>query len=143
MPAPYTGRCACGAVTLRIEGDTIGTRQCWCHQCRRIAAGGPTHNAIFRAEDVTIAGELASSTWTAASSNTLTFHFCPGCGSQIFAQSSARLHLMTVRLGVIDEPHGLRPRVAIWTDDAPDWAVIDPALERWPGQPPAPQPISN
>jgi hypothetical protein len=138
MGAHCTGKCACGAVSLAISGEMIGTRQCWCRQCQQISAGGPSHNAIFKAEDVVITGDLAASEWTAASGNTLTFHFCPKCGSQIYAQSSARPHLKTVRLGAIDEPHGLKPQVVIWTDDAPDWAVIDPTLESWPQQPPPP-----
>lgn len=128
----YTGRCACGAVTLKIEGEPVGTRQCWCRQCQQIAAGGPTNNAMFRTDDVAIAGELA------ASGNTLTFHFCPRCGSQVYAQSSARPHLMTVRLGMIDEPHGLRPEAAIWTEEAPAWAWLDPAMKQFPRQPPPP-----
>ncbi|MES2301843.1 MAG: GFA family protein, partial [Pseudomonadota bacterium] len=103
----YTGRCACTAVTLEIAGEPVGTRQCWCRQCQTIAAGGPTHNAIFPAESVTIAGALAASTWTAASGNTLAFHFCPSCGTQVYAQSSARPHLKTVRFGVINQPHDL------------------------------------
>jgi hypothetical protein len=134
----YTGRCACSKVTLKFTGDAIGVRQCWCRQCQQIAAGGPTHNAIFNGEDVVIEGALASSAWVAASGNTLTFSFCPACGTQIYAQSSARPHLKTVRLGVIDLPHDLKPQAIIWTDDAPDWAVLDPALERFPRQPPAP-----
>ncbi len=138
MPAPYTGRCACGAVTLKIAGEPIAARQCWCRQCQQIASGGPTHNAIFRAEDVELSGELASSDWPAASGNTLTFSFCPRCGTQIYGQSSARPHLMTFRFGALDAGHGLKPQMAIWTDEAPDWAVIDPALEQFPGQPPAP-----
>lgn len=135
---PYTGRCACGAVTLRIDGEPLSTRQCWCRQCQQIAAGGPTHNAIFKGEDIAVSGMLAHSSWPAASGNTLSFYFCPACGSQVYGQSSARMHLKTVRFGVIDEPHGLRPGMAIWTDEAPEWAVIDPALEQWPQQPPPP-----
>ncbi|MGV3512060.1 MAG: GFA family protein [Novosphingobium sp.] len=135
---PYSGRCACGSVTLHITGEPIATRQCWCRQCQQIAAGGPTNNAIFKAEDVTIAGELAHNGWQAASGNTLTFHFCPSCGTQIFGQSSARSHLKTVRLGALDAGHGLRPAAVIWTEDAPEWASIDPSLENWPQQPPAP-----
>lgn len=140
MGGPYTGRCACGAVTLRIDAEPVGTRQCWCRQCQQIAGGGATHNAIFAAEAVGIAGELASSEWRAASGNTLTFHFCPACGTQVYGQSSARGHLKTVRFGVLDEPHHLKPEVVIWTEDAPAWAMIDPALERWPRQPPPPGP---
>jgi len=136
----YTGRCACGAVTLRIEGEAVATRQCWCRQCQQIAAGGPTHNAIFPAEAVHFHGELASASWPAASGNTLTFHFCPRCGTQAYAQSSARPHLKTVRFGFIDKPHDLKPQMAIWTGEAPSWAMIDPAIEQHAGQPPAPPP---
>lgn len=138
----YTGRCACGAVTLEMAGEPIATRQCWCRQCQQIAVGGPTQNAIFKGDDVITSGPLASNSWTAHSGNTLTFNFCPSCGTQVYAQSSARLHLKTVRLGMIDEPHGLRPEVVIWTQDAPAWAQIDPALESWPQQPPAQPPVS-
>ena len=136
----HTGRCACGAVTLSIEGQPIATRQCWCRQCQQIAAGGPTHNAIFPTEAVTVGGQLAQSAWRAASGNTLTHSFCPACGTQIYAQSSARPHLRTVRFGALDEPHGLRPDMAIWTSEAPAWAQIDPAIERHAQQPPAPPP---
>lgn len=138
--AHYTGRCACGVVALEISGEPIGTRQCWCRQCQQIAAGGPTNNAMFKVEDVVLAGDVARSTWLADSGNTLTFHFCPVCGTQVYAQSSARSHLMTVRLGMLDPGHGLRPEAIIWTDDAPEWAVFDPALRQFPRQPPPPPP---
>jgi len=135
----YTGRCLCGAVTLAISGRALTTRQCWCRQCQQITSGGPTHNAFFKTAEVTVTGTVASSAWVAASGNTLTFSFCPACGTQLYGQSTARPHLMIVRLGALDEPHGLKPQVVIWTDDAPEWAVIDPALERWPQQPPPAQ----
>lgn len=138
MAAPYTGRCGCERVTLAMAGEPALVRQCWCRQCRRIAAGGPANNAAFRTEDVTVSGELAAHVYVAASGNRLTQWFCPACGVHLTAQSSARPHLLTVRFGALDEPHGLKPDTAIWTDDAPDWAIIDPALEQHPRQPPAP-----
>lgn len=138
MSASYTGRCACGSVKLFISGEPLQTRQCWCRQCQQTAAGGPTNNAIFRGDDVAITGDLGSHSYSAASGNVLTSYFCPSCGTQIYCQSSAFLWRKTVRFGALDEPHGLRPQMAIWTADAPVWAVIDPALEQFPQQPPAP-----
>lgn len=135
----HTGRCACGAVTLQVSGEAVATRQCWCRQCQQIAAGGPTQNAIFDADAVAITGELASAEWQAASGNTLTFWFCPKCGTQAYAQSSARPHLKTVRFGFPDEPHGLKPEMAIWLSEAPAWAQVDPDIPHFPQQPPAPQ----
>lgn len=136
--APYTGGCACGAVRLTIDAQPVTTRQCWCRQCQQIAAGGPTTNAVFATDAVTIVGQLENNGWTSAAGNSLTFHFCPSCGTQIYAQSSARTHLKTVRFGALNKGHGLAPEMVIWTEDAPTWAVLDPALEQWPQQPPPP-----
>jgi len=138
MTKPYTGQCNCGAVTVTIDAEPIGTRQCWCRQCQKIAAGGATHNAMFPTAAVTITGERAETSYVAASGNTLTHEFCPSCGSHVLGRSSARPQFRTIRFGMLDEGHGLRPQVAIWTDEAPEWAVIDPAMERWPQQPPPP-----
>jgi hypothetical protein len=134
----FTGRCACGAVTLAIEGRPVATRQCWCHQCQQIAAGGPTNNVMFKTDDVAISGDLAWHQYEAASGHTLHQGFCARCGSPVVAWSTARPYLRTVRFGVLDAGHGLRPSMAIWTDEAPPWAVIDPTIEQQPRQPSAP-----
>jgi hypothetical protein len=134
----YTGRCNCGQVTLSIQGEPVATRQCWCRQCQKIAAGGPTNNAMFPAEAVAIEGERAQSGYVAASGNTLTHEFCPTCGTHVLGRSSARPQFRTVRLGVLDEGHGLSPAMAIWLDDAPPYAIVAEGIETWPKQPPAP-----
>lgn len=136
----YTGKCACGAVTATIAGEPLNVRQCWCRQCQQIAAGGPTHNAVFNTADVAFNGELAWHSYQAASGNTLYQGFCASCGTPVAAHSSARPQFRVLRLGFLSAGHGLRPSIAIWTDDAPDWAVIDPSLEQLRGQPPAPKP---
>jgi hypothetical protein len=134
----YTGRCACGAVTATVEGPALVVRQCWCRQCQQVAAGSPTTNAMFATDGVALHGELTATEYVAASGNTITQSFCGTCGTQVMAQSSARPHLRTIRLGFLDSGHDLRPQMAIWTDDAPAWAVIDPALEHFPRQAPPP-----
>ena len=138
----YTGRCRCGAVSLQIDAEPVAVRQCWCRHCQRIAARSASNNAIFPADAVRFAGELQSSGWTADSGNSLTYWFCPHCGTQAYAQTSARPQFKTVRLGFLEAPHGLAPGAIIWTDAAPDWAVFDPELEQWPQQPPPPPPAS-
>lgn len=130
----YTGRCACGGVTLAIDGAPRATRQCWCHACRRTAAGGPAHNALFRVEALTITGALAQSSYIADSGATFTQHFCPTCGTPVYGETSNLPKIRMVRFGVLDAPHDLKPDVAIWVSEAPAWAFIDPALPQWPGQ---------
>jgi hypothetical protein len=138
MPAPYRGRCACGSVTATISGEPLAVRQCWCRQCQQSAAGGPTHNATFLVADWEMSGELSTHRTPAASGNTLIQSFCPKCSTPVMGQSSARMHMASVRLGFLDPGHGLRPDTAIWTVDAPEWAQIDPAMQRFDRQPPPP-----
>jgi hypothetical protein len=134
----YSGRCACGSVTASIEGAPIAVRQCWCRQCQQVAAGSPTNNAIFATADVTLRGAIATTSYVAASGNTLTHSFCAGCGTPVMAQTSARPQFRTIRLGFLSPGHGLSPSAAIWTEEAPAWAKVDPALEHFPRQPPPP-----
>lgn len=134
----YTGRCACGAVTATITGEPLAVRQCWCRQCQQAAAGGPTSNATFLTAGFELSGEMASHRTPAASGNTLIQYFCAKCGTPVMGQSSARMHMASVRLGFLDVGHGLKPDTAIWVADAPDWAMIDPALVRLERQPPPP-----
>jgi hypothetical protein len=136
LPAPYYGRCACGAVVAKIHGEPQAVRQCWCRQCQQIAAGGATTNAMFLSTDIEMTGELATHSFTAASGAKLTQYFCRKCGTPIMGQSSARMHLASVRFGFLDEAHGLAPSAAIWLVDAPNWATIDPSLERFDRQAP-------
>ncbi len=143
MDTCYTGQCGCGAVALEINGAPVATRQCWCRQCQRIAAGGPTNNAMFRTEDVTVRGTLATSgPYEAASGNHVSHLFCPTCGTQVIGINSGRMQFRVVRMGVLDQPHDLAPAMAIWLDDAPRWAVINPAIEQHRRQPPAPPPAA-
>ena len=66
-------------------------------------------------------------------------HFCPRCGSHLFASSSARPQFRVVRVGVLDDPSSVAPSANIWTRSAPGWACMDPGLEAFAQQPPAPQ----
>lgn len=91
---------------------------------------------MFPTASILVEGDLALDSYTAVSGNMLSRGFCANCGTHILAMSSARPQYRVVRLGAIDEPHGLRPSMVIWTDDAPAWAIIDPTLDHHARQPP-------
>ncbi|MCW1428419.1 GFA family protein [Novosphingobium sp. JCM 18896] len=136
----YTGHCACGAVTVALAGEPFGVGQCWCRQCQRIAAGSASNNAIFRADQVTTTGDLTVHTYPAESGNMSIQSFCAACGTPVFGGSSALAAVVAVKLGILEQPHDLRPGMVMWTSEAPAWAVIDPALPQFPKSPPMPAP---
>jgi hypothetical protein len=130
-----TGKCLCGSVTLAIDAEPIAARLCWCRLCQSLAAGNATVNIVFPAGAVTTTGEVRWYESIADSGNAMRRGFCPTCGTPVFSFAEARPHLMIVRAGVLDDPAVVRPETIIWTDSAPGWAKLDPALAHVAGQP--------
>lgn len=133
-----TGHCLCGAARFRIFAEPLATRVCWCRDCQHISANG-TVNLLVPTAALEVSGQLREFTRTAASGNKIQHRFCPTCGSQLFANSSARPQFTVVRAGTLDDPSSVRPTMNIWSGSAPAWACLDPSLERIDQQPAPPQ----
>lgn len=131
-----TGGCLCGAVRFKATEAPVTARVCWCRDCQKIGAGGPTANAACRTETLTVEGALKDYVSIADSGNRMHRKFCPNCGTHLFSEAESRPHLVFVRLGAFDDPEVVKPAATIWTASAPRWACIDPALPQIPGQPP-------
>lgn len=136
------GHCLCGAVHYRLVGEPVATRICWCRDCQFISANG-TVNAIVPTAAIEITGDLAEFSNTVDSGNQLRRRFCPQCGTQLFANSSARPHYTALRVGTLDDPSSLRPTINIWVSSAPAWSCMDPAMERAEKQPAPPAPPAD
>ncbi|WP_156679257.1 GFA family protein [Sphingomonas profundi] len=137
---PITGGCLCGAVRFEIDTAPIATRACWCRLCQYLGAGSGTVNAIFPSAAFRVTGETKAHVATADSGTVMRRHFCPECGSQVHGFADTRPHLVTVRVGSLDDPEVGAPQSTIWTAAAPTWASIDEALPKLAGQPAPPPP---
>ena len=131
-----SGGCLCGHVRYRLSAEPVAARICWCRDCQKIGAGGPTAGAAFKTASLTIAGALKDYVSVADSGNRMHRKFCPNCGTHLFSEAEVRTHLVFVRLGALDDPDAVKPAATIWTASAPSWACIDPKLPQIPGQPP-------
>ena len=136
------GHCLCGAVSFRFLTEPVGTRICWCRDCQYLAANG-TVNVVVPTEALEISGEVGEFSSAAASGNQLRRRFCPRCGTQLFANSSARPQLTVVRAGTLDDPSSVKPTMNIWASSAPTWACLDSSMERVEKQPAPPPPVSS
>jgi hypothetical protein len=133
------GGCLCGAVRYRIAAEApVGARYCWCRVCQYLGAGSGAVSALFRTDDVAVAGPLTDFVIEADSGSTMHRRFCSQCGTPIFSEAEQRPHLIFVRVGTLDDPNLAAPSATIWTKSAPKWACFDPDLPKVEGQPPAP-----
>jgi hypothetical protein len=133
-PMTLTGRCLCGAITYRLEGEPRTTALCHCADCRR-AAGAPVVAwamypeaalALTRGEPRTI-----------NSSGAAMRSFCADCGSGLFYRNAEHLPgIVDVQVATLDDPEALPPRVQIQVAERLGWMATAhalPAFERFPG----------
>jgi hypothetical protein len=104
-----TGGCLCGAVRLEATGAPYRVGICHCLDCRKHHGAVFFAAAMFPADAVTISGA------TSAYKNR---HFCPTCGSSVFARFDDEIE---VHLGCLDAPSQLKPTYENWVIRREDW----------------------
>lgn len=104
-----TGGCLCGAVRLSARGRPYRTGLCHCLDCRKHHGALFHASAIFPADAVTIDGETSQYRGR---------HFCPRCGSSVFAVSADEVE---VSLGALDAPDQFTPTYELWTVRREGW----------------------
>ncbi len=99
----YTGRCLCGSVTFRIDGELDPIQVCHCQQCRR-AQGGPfATNIPVAAESFSLlTGKDTLKGFESSPGKTR--YFCANCGSPVFSARESLPSVVRVRAGLIDQP---------------------------------------
>ncbi|KAH6962100.1 Mss4-like protein [Ilyonectria sp. MPI-CAGE-AT-0026] len=127
MPAPYTGKCLCGAVTFSIASEPVAVFSCFCEHCSKGAGG--THQIIakFATKDMEISAEeeaIGEFGFTDTSSgNRKGKSFCRTCGCTLWTIPGAAkgvYHL--VRTSILDEGLSLQPGSEIFVKNRPAWA---------------------
>ncbi|WP_193335917.1 GFA family protein [Devosia beringensis] len=103
------GGCRCGAVQLVVRGEPLRVGICHCLDCRKQHGALFYAAAIFPQQAVTITGETRAYHGR---------HFCPVCGSPLFARSGDEVE---VHLGTLDAPDQFTPTYECWTARREKW----------------------
>ena len=112
-----TGSCLCGEVRFVASGDPYRVGLCHCLDCRKHHGALFFAAAIFPEDAVRIEGDTAEFGER---------HFCPRCGSSVFARSGDEIEL---HLGSFDEPDQFTPTYENWVIRRESWLPEFP-LER-------------
>ena len=134
-----TGRCLCGAVTLRFPiANALGAGHCHCTDCQR-ATGSGKATIVFLPEDaVERNGEVAGFSVRGTDGSLVTRSFCPTCGSQLLSQVAEQPGLLFVKAGCLDDSAWIKPVASYWTASARNWSPAETGL---PGHEGNPEPI--
>ena len=125
------GGCNCGRVRIEVRGDPVRAGLCHCLTCRKETGGPFMAFAVWERSQVSITGETES--WTATTDRR---HFCPACGSSLFATDD-RNDAVEVRLGTLDEaPSGIKPSYELWVSRREHWQPSVATAEQYHGNRP-------
>ena len=97
--------CSCGQLHLSIEGEPSRVSMCSCLACQRRTGAVISNQARFRREQITFSGKVTTWVRAAESGHTLTFHFCPTCGSTVYWENTGFPGTITVAIGNFADPH--------------------------------------
>ena len=115
----FTGGCLCGDVRFEASGEPRRVGVCHCLDCRKHHGALFYAAAVFPQDAVTITGETRDYEGR---------HFCPRCGSSVFARSADETE---VYLGSLDEPNQLVPTYENWTIRRESWLPAFPLARHY------------
>ena len=106
---------------------------CHCLACQKRTGSVFGVQARFRREQVTIAGQASRFTRLADSGNSVSFHFCPTCGSTVYWELAGFPDLIAVAQGMFADPDYPPPTVAVWEETKHGWTdhIAGLAMERF------------
>lgn len=103
------GGCLCGEVRILAKGQPYRVGLCHCLDCRK------HHGALFYAAAIFPEGAVTITGDTRAYRGR---HFCPTCGSSVFARFDDEVE---VHLGTFDKPDRFTPTYENWTVRREAW----------------------
>lgn len=128
--AGVTGRCYCGAVSLRSDEPPETVAYCHCADCKRITGAPLPAFAAFRDADFDMTDSAAQ---TFSVTKGVQRWFCRTCGSPLAARFDYLPGQVYVPLGVLDQAMDLPPQMHCHSERREKWLCIDDDLPRVTG----------
>lgn len=131
------GRCYCGDIRYRAEGDPVFKAQCHCRECQYISGGAP---------NLTMAMPEGGFTYTTGTpklfrrsdlATPVTREFCGKCGTHLLSRAPGVPGLVLLKVGTFDDPSVFGgAQMAIYTCDKQPFHSVPEGIavfERVPG----------
>ncbi len=124
--------CACGQLRVACNGEPFRISMCHCLECQRRTGAPFAVQARFAVGQVTVEGRAREFTRLGDSGGTVTFRFCPDCGSTVCWKLSHAPDVVAVAVGAFADPGFPAPRVSVYERRRHSWTQLadDPVSER-------------
>jgi len=136
MPAPYSGRCLCGATRYRLAGEPLMVYACHCTDCQK-RSGGAFGISLWveRSAIEVIQGEAVLHVGATEDGRVRHTRMCAACTTRLWSEPLQRPAHAIVRAGTLDDTSWLRPVAHLWTRSAQPWFAFPEGVPRYETQP--------
>jgi hypothetical protein len=134
-PVLFAGGCLCGAVRYEATAEPAYAGLCYCADCRKASGSGFIPFMGFKAECLSIRGEVRQSHVPSFSGGTATRNHCAHCGSLVFGGIHGESDEHTIYAGSLDDSSQFKPGVALFVRDRPAWAEVRADLQEFETMP--------
>jgi hypothetical protein len=121
--------CSCGQLTARTSGEPVRISICHCLACQRRTGSVFGVQARFRRADVRVDGGSAIFVREADEGGSVTFHFCPCCGSTVFYESEGLEGFLGIPVGAFADASFPAPTVSVYEERMHPWVVMPTDIE--------------
>ena len=131
------GRCYCGAVHYKAEGDVLFKGQCHCRECQYVSGGGPNYLMALPEAGFSYTKGQPKGFSRSDLDNPVTREFCPDCGTHILSRAPSVAGAVILKVGTLDDPSVFgSSQMAIYTIDIQSFHHLPEGVssfERTPG----------
>jgi hypothetical protein len=124
-------KCACGDVSLELDGEPDAIVACHCLECQRRTGAPFGVGVYYPLGAVRMHGETRVFTRGTDSGRVLTNYFCVRCGSTAYWFTDKHPDRVGVAFGMIEGDPLPAPERSVWEQSRHTWVSLDGASERY------------
>ena len=121
-PNEMKGSCLCGAIRYAVDSSPLFTAVCHCAACQK--STGSAFSVVVGVDKAHLkisGGALTTYEGVGESGHPTYRHFCPICGSTIYAEMGLRPGLACIKAGTLDNASSLNPQFNVYWRDHQAW----------------------
>ena len=113
--------CLCGQLEVIVPEEPDFVIACNCLACQKRTGAVFGTGAYYPQARITVNGQFKTFDRTADSGRSLTNHFCPDCGTNVYWSLQMHPDHVGVAIGCFGDPDFRGPARAIWTENKHHW----------------------
>ena len=126
----YLGKCLCGEVHIKVNGNISDIIHCHCSLCRKNSGTAFATNGFINATEFEITSgktSLTSFSFKPGRSR----YFCSKCGSPVYSANEDDPMRLRIRLGIFDSEIAERPISHNFVSSKANWEDLDANLPHY------------